>query len=128
MIETYCILDKEEIVNRDHYTWHFDNLVTVNATYNFGIRVDDCRSMIGSKASDCWKKYKKIIYKKVNLEDYRSLDNEEIVGKEHYCSHKDNNYLILRKASYDYELKETAGCLRQKCNLIKKFNIYSKIS
>jgi hypothetical protein len=108
--EAYRQLDKEEIATKDHYEWFFGKFVLLTSNHPF----------LGKKADGIY------IFEKVSLEDFRILDDNEIVNKEHFFVYRNGfGYLrIYRCHLLDYGNK--ASDVREKFIDFTEFNIYAK--
>ena len=109
--EAYRELDKEEIITEDHYCRDRKNDKFVLLPSN--------HSSIGKKAGYLY------IYEKVSLDDFRLLNDDEIITREHfqvwrdYCGH-----LLMYRCLKSVGSK--AGNARKKYNPLPEFNLYSK--
>jgi hypothetical protein len=107
--EAYRSLDKEEIVTKDHYQWLNDKFVLLPFNH----------SWIGEKAN------KRLIYEKISLEDFRPLNDNEILKIEHFQVWRDSfGYLRMFRCVRSVERK--AGNARKESIYVSDFNLYAK--
>ncbi len=110
--EAYRWLDKKEIITKDHYWWNWRNGKYVLLPPN--------HSCIGKKTE------KRQIYEKISLEDFRPLNDDEIVNKEHFLVWRDSyGYLMIYRYYYCY-LGRKASDVRKECRHMPEFNLYTK--
>ena len=109
--EVYRYLDDEEIVTKDHYrwSWRHDTLVLLPPN-------DPC---IGKKAGYL------CIFEKVSLDDFRPLNDDEIVNKEHFYVWRNDygNFYMYRVFRF---IGHKAGDARKKYSSLPEFNLYAK--
>jgi hypothetical protein len=110
--EVYRRLDKEEIITKNHYWRCNGKFVLLPSDY----------SCVGKKVEGS------SIYEKISLEDFRILDDNEIVNDEHFYvwrSYEDYcGYLrICRCLSFaGYKV----GDVRNEYRHLSEFNLYAK--
>jgi hypothetical protein len=109
--EAYRYLDKEEIITEDHYYQDWQNkkivLIPSNDPY------------IGKEVSFKW------IFEKVYLEDFRLLNDNEIVNKEHFLVWRDDcDHLVMCRCCDIVGHK--AIDVRKANNSLPEFNLYAK--
>jgi hypothetical protein len=109
--EAYRKLDHEEIVTKHHYwwSWRHDKLVLLPPNH----------SCIGKKTEGIY------IYEKVSLEDFRPLNDDEIVNKEHFYVWRNDygNFYMYRVFRF---IGHKAGYLRKELSNLPEYNIYAK--
>jgi hypothetical protein len=107
--EAYRKLDHEEIVTKHHY-WPLDYelvLLPSNDPY------------IGKKAGDLY------IYEKVSLDDFRLLNDDEIITREHFFVFRYiEGYLIMCRLYNSVGRK--ADDVRKEDSSLPEFNLYAK--
>ncbi len=107
--EAYRELDYEEIITKDHYCFDDnDKLVLLPLNHPY----------IGNKVE------KRQIFEKISLEDFRLLNDDEIVNEEHFEVWRSCDYLVISRCYYTVGSK--AGNARKKYNSIPEFNLYFK--
>ncbi len=109
--EAYCQLDEEKIITKYHYCFDDnDKLVLLPSNDSF----------IGKKAGYL------CIFEKVSLDDFRPLNDDEIVNKEHFFAFRIiYGYLIMERC-YFYHLGNKAIDVRKAISHISEFNLYAK--
>jgi hypothetical protein len=114
--EAYRCLDKEEIITKDHYWYHWQNNTFVLLPPNDPL-IDD--PLIGKKADG------RSIYEKVSLEDLRPLNNDEIVNEEHFFVWRSTfGHLGMCRAYLFIGYK--ADDARKANSSFREYNIYAK--
>jgi hypothetical protein len=109
--EVYRRLDKEEIITKDHYWYHWQN--------NTFVLLPPNDPWIGKKADG------RSICEKISLDDFRILKNDEIVNDEHFeVSRNQDGYLVISRCYYTVGMK--AGYLRKANSCISGYNLYAK--
>jgi hypothetical protein len=109
--EAYRYLDKEEIITKDHYWYHWQNDTFVLLPSN--------DPLIGKKADG------RSICEKISLDDFRILKNDEIVNEENFYVRRDSvGYLRMLRCLRCVGHK--AGYLRKANSCISEFNLYAK--
>jgi hypothetical protein len=109
--EVYRELDKEEIITKDHYFWSLfnDKIFLLPSNYPF----------IGKKREG------RYIFEKFYLEDFRLLNDNEIVNKKHFFVFRHNDgYLRICRCCDTVGHK--AGDARKKYSSLPEFNLYAK--
>jgi hypothetical protein len=109
--EVYRRLDKEEIVTKDHYWYHWQNNTFVLLRSN--------HSSIGKKAGYLY------IYEKVSLDDFRPLNDDEIVNDEHFQVQGDS-YGHLRMYRCCNSVGRKADDVRKANDYLPEYKICAK--
>jgi hypothetical protein len=109
--EAYCQLDEEKIITKYHYC--FDNndklfLLPLNHPY------------IGYKVGYL------SVYEKISLEDFRPLNDNEIVNEEHFYVWRDSYGNLVMHRCYSSHQGSKTSDVRKKYNSIPEFNLYAK--
>jgi hypothetical protein len=107
--EVYRRLDKEEIATKDHYYRNNKKLVLLPSNHPF----------IGKKTEE------RYIFEKVSLEDFRPLNDDEIVNKEHFEVWRDD-YGNLAMYSCGNFIGHKTSYLRREFSCFSGFNLYAK--
>jgi hypothetical protein len=108
--EAYRYLDYEEIVTKHHYCFD-DNDEFVLLPSN--------HPCIGEKAN------KRLIYEKISLEDFRILNDNEIITREHFQVQRDS-YGNLRMYRCCNSVGLKSDDVRKEYSSLLKFNLYAR--
>jgi hypothetical protein len=109
--KVYRKLDDEEIVTKHHYCFDYNGKLVL---------LPSNHPCIGKKVE------RRYIYEKISLEDFRILNDNEIITREHFQVQRDSyGYLMIYRYYYCY-LGRKAGDVRKENSCNSGYNIYSK--
>jgi hypothetical protein len=101
-----------EIVTKDHYWFDWQNNKFVLLSSNY--------PCIGKKADG------RFIREKVSLDDFRPLNNNEIVNEEHFEVWRDNCGNLIMERCDSFIVGRKADDVRKENSSLPEFNLYAK--